>query len=530
VESVIDEYSRDWTTARKDACTATRVRGEQSEALLDLRMACLDRHLDEVRTLGEVFERGEPGVVQRAAQAALSLSPLEECAAGRLAAGAAREDEASRKEKREIAEGIGRGAVMRRAGEFDEAEHAAEKARDAARTANVPSLEAAALAELGRAKGELREHDRAEPYFFDAFAAAERAGSTRIAADVAINLAFTDSLLEKPDEAGRWLRLASAAIDRLGGDRLLEIDLARCRTSVLDRAAKYAEALDAGRRAVELAESGARKDPLRLALVLAAYGDVLFDTGDIAGSETMTLRVLAIFEKELGPDHPRTGVVLSNLGVLALSEGHSEEALAYDRRALAISEKLGPSYSMQAQDCDAIGQVLTTLQRYDEARTYLTRALSLATSNPGFEKRRLANLYVDIGDLEAHMDHDDEARRAYEHAKDVYDAALGPGRPEAAPAWLGLGLLHLKRGRPRQALEALEMAMKEADRGGASAPQTRLALARALWQTGGDRGRARMLAKQAEDEYAKHPAQEDGDRDLEQWLRVNGVLPPKSGG
>src|SRR5262249_9017531 len=32
----VDEYARGWTTMHRDACEATRVRGEQSEELLDL--------------------------------------------------------------------------------------------------------------------------------------------------------------------------------------------------------------------------------------------------------------------------------------------------------------------------------------------------------------------------------------------------------------------------------------------------------------------------------------------------------------
>src|SRR6188508_2070861 len=41
----LDGYGRDWAAMRVEACRATRVTGEQSAELLDLRMQCLDRRL-----------------------------------------------------------------------------------------------------------------------------------------------------------------------------------------------------------------------------------------------------------------------------------------------------------------------------------------------------------------------------------------------------------------------------------------------------------------------------------------------------
>jgi len=54
----VDDYAHAWVAERTDACRATHVRGEQSQARLDERNACLDTRLREfatrVATLGEV--------------------------------------------------------------------------------------------------------------------------------------------------------------------------------------------------------------------------------------------------------------------------------------------------------------------------------------------------------------------------------------------------------------------------------------------------------------------------------------------
>jgi hypothetical protein len=76
----LDAYAGAWASMHTEACEATRVRGEQSEELLDLRMECLARRLEETRALVEVLARADAPVVVRAAQAARSLSPLEGCA------------------------------------------------------------------------------------------------------------------------------------------------------------------------------------------------------------------------------------------------------------------------------------------------------------------------------------------------------------------------------------------------------------------------------------------------------------------
>jgi len=56
-------------------------------------------------------------------------------------------------------------------------------------------------------------------------------------------------------------------------------------------------------------------------------------------------RALAIWEKNLGPDHPDTASSLNNLATLCYYEGELEKAVRLMRRALAIWEAaLGPEH------------------------------------------------------------------------------------------------------------------------------------------------------------------------------------------
>src|SRR5262249_17440011 len=77
----LDADARGWVDMRRQACEATAVRHEQSEALLDRRMACLDGRLREVGALASLLAQGpDEEVLREAARAALALPDLAGCA------------------------------------------------------------------------------------------------------------------------------------------------------------------------------------------------------------------------------------------------------------------------------------------------------------------------------------------------------------------------------------------------------------------------------------------------------------------
>src|SRR5262249_14184114 len=84
VERMLDEYTASWIQGRMDACEATHVRGEQSEKLLDLRMACFDRRLQELNALTDLLSKGpDEQILNRAAEASRQLTGFEGCADAR---------------------------------------------------------------------------------------------------------------------------------------------------------------------------------------------------------------------------------------------------------------------------------------------------------------------------------------------------------------------------------------------------------------------------------------------------------------
>jgi tetratricopeptide (TPR) repeat protein len=67
--------------------------------------------------------------------------------------------------------------------------------------------------------------------------------------------------------------------------------------------------------------------------------------GKYADAVPLARRVLAIREKEQGPDHPDVATALNNLALLYLVHGRYLEAEPHFKRSLAIREKaLGPDH------------------------------------------------------------------------------------------------------------------------------------------------------------------------------------------
>ena len=76
----LDAYADWWTAAHTQACEATAVRREQSQELLDRRMACLGERRVALRALVGVLAAADAAVVEKAVQAVAGLPRVEPCA------------------------------------------------------------------------------------------------------------------------------------------------------------------------------------------------------------------------------------------------------------------------------------------------------------------------------------------------------------------------------------------------------------------------------------------------------------------
>jgi tetratricopeptide (TPR) repeat protein/predicted Ser/Thr protein kinase len=446
IEQRLDDRAIAWAASHRDACTATRVRAEQSDEMLDLRMGCLDRRLGEVSSLVELFAQADDQAVTRAVRSLDGLTPIDACddtAALREIVPLPEEPEA-RAEIVAIQTEIGRGRQLRDLGRFAEAVRIGTETTERVRALGHPPTLAEALVLLASSQAHAGELDVAQATFETAVwaAIAGRNATAQTEATIAL-VTITGYSLENVDDGKRWGEHARAVL-RAQGDppsqlATLEGNLGNVQMTRGDRKA----ALEHFYESIRLYEQSLGPEHMHVGRMMGNLAVALRQEGDLDGAEKAYERAIVLLERTLGPGHPDMGSVVSNYGALLGARGDIDGALAKYRTALEIGEaSVEPGHPQLGHANNNIGGVL-----------------------------------LDKGD---HVGAERHARKAIE----IWEAALGPKHSLLASAYGTLGHSLLAQRRVDEAIAALERAIA-LPRGGISAEELdehRVALERARSQ------------------------------------------------
>ncbi len=271
----LDERAHAWIAMHTEACQATRLRGDQPESVLALRMACLDARRRELGQLVDVLAAADAPVVERAVQAASSLSPLDDCAnvTRLLATDAPPVDAATRGKLDELRTSLDRAKALGDGGKYKDAVALAKQVSDAARTLGYGPFLADSLELLG----------------------------------------LEQSYAGDPESAAANLRAAVRVADTSRHDAL--------------RATALAWLVGVVGYDLERGEDGlAIADDARAALDMHDYPHMLEHHE----------KALALRRRIFGEDDPMTANSYNNVAIAHDDAGQIEEALAEHRRALAI--------------------------------------------------------------------------------------------------------------------------------------------------------------------------------------------------
>ena len=548
VASTLDGYVGRWTTMHREACEATRVRGERTEALLELQMVCLDERFQELSSLTQAFARADGDTVEHAVQAAGLLPELDACSnltglremampsapevahaaaelraelaaarslddLGQYSAGLAlvgplaEEASALHYAPLEARAQLLLGQLRRGAGDFRGAESALNAAVRAALVGRDDEVACRAWTDLVRVVG----HDLARPdegVALASLAAASLAGhggelklSARLASNLGVALEAKGSFDEALTQHRRGLAIRESALGPEHwevGSSLNDVG------NVLLEKGLFAEALASYERARDIYEHAFGDHHPLVANAVDNMGIVLYELGRDEQAATRHAEALAIREAALGPDHPSVAGTLNNLGRTLRRLGRDDEAISAYERAISIFERsLGPDHPRVAMVLNNLGVVLELHGRYDEALAAHRRALGIREKALGPEHPSVAESLDNLAQLERALGHHRDALAHFERALAIDEKKLGPDHPYLADELTGMGLSLLALGDGVRALTTLERALRLRQ---AAPPtnlaQTRAALAKALWSTGRDRGRALALARDARDAFA----------------------------
>ena len=433
VDARLARYSRDWAAARVEACEATRVRGEQSDALLDLRMACLDQRSDDLEALLRAFIEPRAGVIDKAVQAAAKLPPVAACNDVRAlqAALPPPADPVARATADAARRNLSTVKALATTGAY----------RDGLALAGTTMLEAEALghapvlaeALYWRSELELRTGDAkaAEASARRGLLVAADAHDDALAVRLWVHLIYTVSeRLGRPADALALRTAAEAAVHRANNDPDLQARLWDVLGAALNSNGAFEEARTCGERAVALGERFATDQP-ELAIMMVNLSNALSSLDRNAEAQALLERAMAIFERVLGPGHPSVATVANNLGGRYFVAGDLGHALASFDRSLAIKQRtLGSEHPDLGPTLVNRGMVLGSLGRNDEAARDLERAEAIFETARGPDHRDVAHPLYQLGIVRRDQGRLDEARRDLERALAIGEHALGPSHPD----------------------------------------------------------------------------------------------------
>jgi tetratricopeptide (TPR) repeat protein len=464
---LLDAWGRAWELGYRDACEDTRVRRVQSDHLLDLRMACLARRLDEGGATIALLAAGGGDAVDHALDAALALPAVAPCAdpAALTTAVAPPETELLRLQVQAVRGRLDEARGLERLGRYAAAQGAARGALGAARATGYRPVIAEALLVVGRNRIDLADPAAADA-LRESMQAAAASGDTAAMVDAAtwrvFAIATQGGRYELAQElAGLAEAAASHARPRADGVVRLQnsiglLEAARGRPA--DARARYEKAL-------ALAERELGPDHPATLSTLTQLGNLAQTEGRFADARTLHERVLAARERALGKDHPDIAGVLNNLGTVYRTEGKLDDAQRVLDRALALRlAALGPEHPDVGSAYNSLGTLAQERDDHPTAVGYFEKALALWEKAYGPDNVELANALTNLGtSLDALGEHE-RAVRQFERAIALDEAAHGPDHPALTGVLSNLGVVRQHQGKLDEALALFQRAAKIAEK------------------------------------------------------------------
>ncbi len=523
VDAAVDRYGATWSAARIDACEATHVRREQSEATLDLRMRCLDRRLTQLDALLTVFaDEPSAALLDGASRAVASLGSVDACddVEALSAVVPPPEDPTTRSRVEALRADLDRVNALQLARRFEEGRQLVDRVVADARALGYAPLLAESLVKLGKYQREAEEYTDSEASLREALGAAARARDDNLIAEIWTQLIYALGDQKRFDELERWTEFAQAAVLRAGNKAVHRAFLANSLAAAANERGKYTEARALYEEAAALYEEAAGPDHPNIAVALLGAGSMADKEGKPEESIALQQRVLDRYERTLGPTHPYVAGAHYQMGGALVSLERLDEARVEYQRALETFEALeGKDSSTAAMAHHGLGNVALSAERYDEAlREYRLAAAAFETTF-GPDDFRLS---VALNGVASALDLMGRPKEAFEPMQRSYDIAVatyGAEHPRVAPMMHNLGDLYFNAGELDKAKTYLERALVlKTTTLGAEHPavvSTTRVLAR-LYLARGDRAKAVRFAERALALQEKH-ATGEGLRQ-EQWV------------
>ncbi|MBX7079387.1 MAG: serine/threonine-protein kinase [Nannocystaceae bacterium] len=503
VRQRVDAWVGEYRAMAQDSCLATRVRGEQSEALLDLRSGCLAARRRELVAAKQLLVAADLDVARESVRLVEGLPRVAGCGDVDALQQAVPppDDPAVRAQVETLRGELADAHARTRAGKYDDAAALARAVAETARGLDYAPLRAAADHAVGYIADKQGDFERSAKTMADAALLAVRAGDDLMAARAMADVVYEiGAQLSRVDEGLLWARHAEAIAARTGDPVLI----ARVHTNhgtVLSTAGRLTEAEAELLQGLQLRERVLGSDHSDVAISLANLASVYESLGRLEEARTAYRRALAIDEAQFGERHPRVGALYNNMSQLLLELGAVEEARRASELALSIfRESLAPDHPNIAAALGSVAMAQRAQGDFEGARTSARAQLDLYRRRLGDDHPDLAISYHNLGALEHELGDDVAARASFEKAIAHYTAAFGEDHYEIGGSLAAIAELDIDAGAYADARPRLRRVMALFEHADASARVEYLIAMRSLAQCDaalGDRASARAGLERA---------------------------------
>ncbi len=467
IERQLDRWATSWIDARTNTCRATHEHAEQSPALLDMRMACLDRQATTIAALTESlaapFDRQHTldARLEFALTAAFELPDPGACEASALLEQTAtfvdgpNEDATVRRSTLARASGLGY------AGAIDQALALAQTVEREAIAGDQPELLAEASMLLGHLHMQSGDFTKAEPSLRQAAFRAQAVGRDALTIEGCAALVEVQIELGNLTSAADWAALGDATLQRLGGDTELEATLRRAKAMLAREHGDYTGSLVDLQRVVALRERLHGRDHIAVAEALSDLAGTQISINHFEDAQISIDRALTILAREFGDHHPRYAHALNHHGTLQHMRGDDRAALATHEQARTILVAAhGPGHPSVAWTFNDIAIAHYSLAEYPQALDALHQALAILQAAHGAEHAKLASILLNIGTLEHRLGRYEQALVNLGAATDLVTQELGENHATNGFVHNSLGSVFFDRGDHASALREYRLAQR----------------------------------------------------------------------
>jgi serine/threonine protein kinase/tetratricopeptide (TPR) repeat protein len=422
VNQRLDAWALEWNAARRDSCEDTHVRHEQSEALMDSRIACLDRRRARVAGLVEAFMAADVELVREAPSIVAKLESLDGCSnAERL---------------------LGETPLP----------------TDEATAASISRLRL--QLEVLSARADTRRTDSLVTEARALAVAADETGYAPLRVDARMLVATAEEIeveLQRSlasTQAAYYLALQENLIDRAA----LAAVAIMWRTSLSE---PLSPTLPIWSEHAKVLVERAEPDGVLEARRLVNEGIIAFHRGDMVRAASLTREAIPIAERWVGARSVMVADYRNNLGYWTLMLGDEDEARTHFEFSLSVwSEMLGPNHPRLSIAQLSLAEIALDQGNLDEARIAAERGLQLSEAAGEGNGPNAAYALVVIADLDRLAGKRDEAREGYERALAITTASVGAEHWRSALALAGLGQLAIDEGDVASASTQFETAAR----------------------------------------------------------------------